>query len=94
MVNCNDAIQISGIDINDRAEATGKQVRKPVSWHAAITGVLISAAEYLARAQARSRDRNALRNLDDHMLKDVGLTRSDIERAHPKPFMFDFPRRG
>ncbi|MEM7043800.1 MAG: DUF1127 domain-containing protein [Pseudomonadota bacterium] len=34
----------------------------------------------------RHRQRNALNLLDDKMLKDVGLTRLDVEREIRKPF--------
>ncbi|HAI31261.1 MAG TPA: hypothetical protein DCM48_17305, partial [Thalassospira sp.] len=38
--------------------------------------------------------RHALQHLDDRMLKDIGVTRADIERELAKPFLSDFPRRG
>ncbi len=42
--------------------------------------VLISAAEsYERRAEAR-RHANLLRRLDDHVLKDIGISRADAER--------------
>ncbi|BDW89198.1 MAG: hypothetical protein AXW12_07260 [Thalassospira sp. Nap_22] len=87
MVNCNDTIQLPGINVTERTVSTSKQAKQPVTWRAAIIGVMISAAEYLARLQAHSRDRHALQRLDDHMLKDVGLTRSDIEQELSKPFL-------
>ncbi len=34
----------------------------------------------------RHRGRRALRLLDDHMLKDVGLSRRDVDREADKPF--------
>jgi uncharacterized protein YjiS (DUF1127 family) len=94
VVNCNDTIQIPGINVTDRAVSNVKQDKQPVGWRAAISGVMISAVEYLAHLQARSRDRNALQKLDDHMLKDIGVTRADIEQELAKPFLSDFPRRG
>ncbi|MBC06916.1 DUF1127 domain-containing protein [Thalassospira sp.] len=94
MVNCNDTIQIPGIHVNDRANADGKPGVKPATWRAAITGMVISMVEYLALLQARARDRHALQNLDDQMLKDIGVTRADIEQELAKPFLSDFPWRG
>ncbi|NIY74568.1 DUF1127 domain-containing protein [Thalassospira sp. HF15] len=94
MVNCNDAIQIPNIHGDDRATTNGKQGVKLASWRAAITGVVISAVEYLALRQARARDLYALQNLDDQMLKDIGVTRADIDQELAKPFLLDFPRRG
>jgi len=49
--------------------------------------------EYLARLQARSRDRQAIQLLDDHMLKDVGLSRADIDEELSKPFWTRLPPR-
>lgn len=94
MVNCNDTIQVPGINITDRAASNGKQAKHPVTWRAAFTGMVVSAAEYVAHLQARSRDRQAMQNLDDHLLKDVGLTRADVEQELSKPFLQGFPRRG
>jgi uncharacterized protein YjiS (DUF1127 family) len=34
----------------------------------------------------RSRQRRSLMRLDDHMLHDIGLSRSDVEREASKPF--------
>ena len=94
MVNCNDTIRISGIHGNDRATTNGKQGFKFATWRAAITGVVVSAVEYLALRQARARDRYNVQRLDDHMLKDVGMTRADIEQEFSKPVLWGFPRRG
>ena len=94
MVNCNDTIQIPSIHGNDGATTNGKQVVKLAAWRAAITGMVVSAVEYLALCQARARDRHALQYLDDHMLKDIGVTRADIEQELAKPVLLDFPRRG
>jgi uncharacterized protein YjiS (DUF1127 family) len=34
----------------------------------------------------RSRQRRTLMRLDDHLLHDIGLSRSDVEREAAKPF--------
>ena len=34
----------------------------------------------------RSRQRRTLMRLDDHLLHDIGLSRSDVEREASKPF--------
>ena len=36
--------------------------------------------------QARSRERQILAAMDDHALKDIGLTRADVSREIEKPF--------
>ncbi len=35
---------------------------------------------------ARARERRSLYRLDDHLLKDIGLTRADVEREANKHF--------
>ena len=94
MVNCNDTIQLPDIHVSDRAMVTGKQGVKPATWRAAMADVVISAVDYLARLQTRARDRHAIQLLDDHMLKDVGLSRADVEEELSKPFWTGLPPRG
>ena len=36
--------------------------------------------------QQRAADRRALRAMDDHLLRDIGLSRADIEAEASKPF--------
>jgi uncharacterized protein YjiS (DUF1127 family) len=36
--------------------------------------------------QRRISDRMALQSLDDHMLRDIGLSRADVEHEASKPF--------
>lgn len=40
----------------------------------------------LSRALERSRQRRELRELDDHMLRDIGLERNEAEREWSRPF--------
>jgi uncharacterized protein YjiS (DUF1127 family) len=40
----------------------------------------------LSELRDRVVDRNMLVSLDDHMLRDIGLTREDVERELMKPF--------
>ncbi len=49
---------------------------------AAMTGLL----NHLIEWRWRSSQREILRTLDDRMLKDVGLSRADIEAELQKPF--------
>lgn len=53
----------------------------PVLAHLAITF-----AVYLTAWDHRRRSRQALRNLDDHMLRDIGLTASTAHIEADKPF--------
>jgi uncharacterized protein YjiS (DUF1127 family) len=38
------------------------------------------------RWQDRARERYALQTFDDHMLRDIGLSRADVVREASKPF--------
>lgn len=64
------------------APATVSTRTKTAAWYAGILFV----AETLRRLQERSRDRRYLANLDDTILKDVGLTRADLDRELSRPF--------
>jgi uncharacterized protein YjiS (DUF1127 family) len=46
----------------------------------------------LLRWQELSRQRRALEELDDRLLKDIGLTRADVLQEATRPF-WDDPRR-
>ncbi|MBX2830626.1 MAG: DUF1127 domain-containing protein [Rhodospirillales bacterium] len=94
MVNCNDTIRLSDIRGNDHAVMNGKQGAKAVTWRSAVVGAAISIVEYLAEIQARARNRHAIQALDHNALKDVGLTRADIDSDLSKPFWTGVPPRG
>ncbi len=42
--------------------------------------------QYLECWSERRRQRRQLRRLGDHILKDIGLSRADVEREADKPF--------
>ena len=52
----------------------------------ALVGALALPFEILLEWQARERQRQQLRELSDHLLKDLGLSRADIEKEASKPF--------
>jgi len=61
------------------SEATSGEVRKAYS----------RAMQFLLDLEGmldRSRQRRAMRDLDGHMLRDIGLSASDVEREASKPF--------
>ena len=47
-----------------------------------VVDVLVAVVLYIER----QRQRRALLRLDDRMLRDIGLTRADVEREADKPF--------
>lgn len=56
----------------------------------ALFGRLLKALEgtvtLLARWQDRRRDRRMLMEMDEHMLKDIGISRADVYQESRKPF--------
>ena len=63
------------------ARAAHPPVRVGSLW-AAVSWVI----ETLFDWQERARQRHELRTLGDFMLKDIGLSRADVEREASKPF--------
>lgn len=51
-----------------------------------ISAVLLRVVNQLLIWQDRARERAHLRDLSDHMMKDLGLSRADIDREAGKPF--------
>jgi uncharacterized protein YjiS (DUF1127 family) len=63
--------------------------------HATLAGLRATSRPWLLVARAadlllawheRARQRRCLRSLDDHMLRDIGLSRADVEGEAEKPF--------
>ena len=53
---------------------------------AAVADAVLRATDGLARYYRRIQERRALYRLDDHMLQDIGISRSDVELEANKPF--------
>ena len=53
---------------------------------AAMRGVIFSIFQMISCWIDRSSQRNALANLDDHLLRDIGKSRDDALREASKPF--------
>jgi uncharacterized protein YjiS (DUF1127 family) len=51
-----------------------------------LSSVLAAIADAYANWHERSTQRRILARLDDRMLRDVGLSRADVEREVAKPF--------
>lgn len=69
--------------------AADSTVRSHLQRLAAPAGHLRGMARMAVELQmmaARARSRRALRELPDELLKDIGLSRADIEREASKPF--------
>jgi len=50
------------------------------------TGIAVRAVDLLSTWFERSRQRRHLHSLDEHMLKDIGVTRADVEFEAQKHF--------
>jgi len=71
--------------LSNDALKSGATARRPLRlarWWAAI----VAAAAPVLRWFERERNRRALDTLDDHQLRDIGLSRSDIWQECSKPF--------
>jgi uncharacterized protein YjiS (DUF1127 family) len=94
MTHCNDTIRYPGnldqatAELKLRARAAGSALAD-LMWV-----VVILPVEFLRHWQSKARDRKMLRQLDDKLLKDVGLTRADLDREYSRSFFRDFPPRG
>lgn len=65
-------------------------VTKPaVATGASLTGALLAYAGRLWRVMQHRREVNRLLNVDDRMLADIGLTRSEVEGALETPLHVD-----
>ena len=54
-----------------------------------LSRLLVAVALVLADWDARRRSRNALTRLDDHMLRDIGLSPDHVQDECAKPFWRD-----
>ena len=64
-------------------------VAKPQPWHgsgASIYSWFVKVPLVIAVWRRRASEREALRRLDDHYLRDIGLTRHEIMMESAKPF--------
>ncbi|AUG52689.1 DUF1127 domain-containing protein [Thalassospira marina] len=94
MTNCNDTIRFPAT----LAGGTMQHGQSAGDANAARQGIVLSVTRrlfaFLVSAQKNSRDRNSVRKLDDRLLKDVGLKRSDIDHYVSAPLNNDLPPRG
>ena len=65
---------------------SGRLAHRTVGFRGFVARVIIGAFDTLLLWQQRASERADLARLTDFQLKDVGLTRSDVEREASKPF--------
>ena len=66
----------------------GTTLAAPATSHhaAAVVRLMSGAVQAVSRWIERRRQLRALADLDDHLLRDVGLTREDVQRACSQSF--------
>ena len=65
-----------------RSEGLGDSVSLSVI----MKGMLVGFADCVISWQQRASERHHLSGLDDRLLKDIGITRADVDREAHKPF--------
>ena len=58
----------------------------PVSLSVIMKGMLAGFVDCVISWQQRASERHHLRGLDDRLLKDIGITRADVDNEVSKPF--------
>lgn len=61
-------------------------LRRPSGGYNGLYWFIVRAADWLMIWYDRSRERQALLSLDDHMLRDIGLSSADVWDEARKPF--------
>ena len=51
-----------------------------------LSGLIVKATDTVLDWQERARQRHRLGEMDDHLLRDIGLSRADLEYESSKPF--------
>jgi uncharacterized protein YjiS (DUF1127 family) len=51
-----------------------------------ISALIVKATDTVLDWQDRARQRHHLGEMDDHLLRDIGLSRADLEHESAKPF--------
>ncbi|MGF1627121.1 MAG: DUF1127 domain-containing protein [Alphaproteobacteria bacterium] len=64
--------------------AIGYASRRPAR-RVSLADRLLQVVQWLEQGLEVHRQRQALRSMDDHMLRDIGVTRADVERETRKP---------
>ncbi len=61
-------------------------VAYPNAWSSALVSAMAGILDVLSTWRERAHQRASLASLDDHMLADIGLNRTDVYRECRKPF--------
>jgi len=72
--------------VNTARSSASSPAQRWRGWTAATTAALVRWLTELARTHERWRQRQDLRELDDHLLRDIGITRAQAKREASKPY--------
>lgn len=72
--------------ISGRAQTDRLSVRTREMGKAGLTGMIVATVRWFNEVSRRRRGRNALVQMSDAQLKDIGLTRMQAELEAAKPF--------
>jgi len=72
--------------INTKLISAGGPAAKPLRAFGKVRRVIVKYLQLIAIWQERAEQRQALRELGDHMLKDIGVSHADAHKEAHKPF--------
>jgi uncharacterized protein YjiS (DUF1127 family) len=85
-----DHLAVKALDHDLTIPAGPHDLRQAASGASTCVGAFLSAARHMAHMvwvwRSRAETRRAMSMLSDHVLRDIGLTRADVDREVMKPF--------
>lgn len=72
--------------INTKLISAGSAAAKPLRAFGKVRRVVVKCLQIIVIWQERAEQRHALRELGDHMLKDIGVSHADAYKEASKPF--------
>lgn len=72
--------------INTKSISAGSAVAKPLRALGKVRRVVVKSMQIIVIWQERAEQRQALRELGDHILKDIGVSHADAYKESRKPF--------
>jgi uncharacterized protein YjiS (DUF1127 family) len=76
---------LSGLRTATRSNPAADISLKGISFKG-LSALIVKATDTVLDWQERARQRHRLGEMDDHLLRDIGLSRADLEHESAKPF--------
>lgn len=83
MIECIDTIEPAPGPLETAAARASTLIVAAARW---LDRAAVRSIDVVCEWRARADERHVLRSLDDRMLKDVGISRADVERELHRPF--------